>query len=751
MQLSPLLLMSETPENFWSIVLEPGSITAAVWTRSGAETRVLGIGQAIPWSETQELVASVDAALSSAVEELPDDTSEPNKTVFGVVPQWVEDGQIKKDQLTTLREITEKLTLTPIGFVVLPEALANEVKHSEGSPLTGVIIGITKDNLDVTLFKLGNLLGTVSVGRSMSIFDDVIEGLSRFKVSGDAMPSRFILYGAHDSEITEVKDTLVLSEWMDAPGGLTFLHIPQIIVAPSEKKAIALSLAGSTEMGEVTSLFIPKQDTEVGPENVDETEAPTEPDPELTNLGFVSEQDIANVRPFDPTPTPEAPVSALPKKTISGMLAPLFAKMTKLPRILPNMNRKPKVAPVHAPMNLGGAPHAPAKKAPHIALPFAKSGFPMPKVIAGVGGGILLLLVFLWWYVPSAEIVVYVSPQVLTGRTEILLDRDASTTDIPGRIVPAREVLTTLSASKSRPASGSKTTGERAKGTITIRNGTSVPVKLAQGAFVATSNDLRFALDESASVGAAISPTTPGSITVGVTAEQIGSNHNIASGESLKVSNYPKSEVDAIVESNGISGGTSREVVAVSKIDIDEATNELTTELKGQISAKLAEEVPEGNSFIPGSLTTTVSEKEVSAKVGDEASEVTVTITMEAQGVSIARADLTAISTDVLNPSVPQGFTLRPEQIDPKFTVGSAGSNPIEAELNLTARLLPNTDPDEIKRRVVGRRPAKIDEVLKTIPGFVRAQVTTTPKLPALLRVIPFRRKQVGIEVVAEQ
>lgn len=729
--------MHNSNEYFWSIVVEPGSATAAVWLRDRDETRVLSIGQSIPWNETDELVASVDAALSSAVEELPESSPEPTKTVFGVVPSWVEGGQIKKEYLSLIKEVSEKLSLSPVGFVIVPEAIAHEIKHSEGAPLTGVVIGVSKQTLDVSVYKLGNLLGTVQVGRSVTVFEDVIEGLSRFKLQGEAIPSRFILYGASSGELTEVKDTLTLADWKENAVGLTFLHTPQIVVSDGAKKAIALSFAGSSEMGEVKKLSIPE--VEVAPDEMLEADDSVLQTPEeLTDLGFVSEGDIANIRPIvHEDEHPLAPHSH--KKN------PL-AQLSQVPAMIGAFFKKKNVAPKPQARTQELHVQGPKKK---FFNPLAQGGS-TKKFVGATAGGIIVLLVIAWWAFPKADITVYVAPQVISGRADLTLDSGQGELDVAGKIVPSHAVSGSVTGSKTKQATGSKTTGERAKGKITIRNGTSVPVKLAAGAFVAVRSDLRFSLDESASIAAAESPTTPGSAELSVTAEKIGPEFNIAQGESLTVSNYPKSEVDAVVSENAITGGTSRQVVAVSKADIDEVVAQLTEELKAQATSELSQKVPDTDAFIASTVTTSVSSRDVSAKAGDEASDVTATMTVDAQGVSITKHDLTTIATDVLSSDVPSGFTLRPEQIDAKFSV-SGNTNPIPAQLTLSARLLPNTNPDEIIKKTLGTRPERISEVLRSIPGFVRAEVSITPRLPGPIRVIPFRRKSVTLSVVSAE
>jgi hypothetical protein len=186
------------PEYYWTLVIEAGWIQGSIWTidetSDGKKAKIISTSTPIVWNDTDEdLVTAADTALSDCVSNFPENETEPSKTVFGVPSSWVQEGNIKDEYLEKIKMLCSKLSLDPAGFVVLSEAIAYYIKAEEGSPLTAVVIGLGKDDLDISLFRLGNLVGNVTVSRSVSIVEDVIEGLARFPQT-DNLPSRFLIY-----------------------------------------------------------------------------------------------------------------------------------------------------------------------------------------------------------------------------------------------------------------------------------------------------------------------------------------------------------------------------------------------------------------------------------------------------------------------------------------------------------------------------------------------------------------------------
>ena len=178
----------EAEELYWTLVIEPGWVQAGVWQVSGEKVKVISVGPPTAWELEEELVEVVDTALSSAIQSLPKDAPEPSKTVFGLASSWVSGAQIKDRYLAKLKLICTNLSLDPTGFVVLPEAITHLVKSEEGTPPNAALLGISKENIELSVFKLGKLIGTSYIARSVSVVDDVVEGPDAPGLQGSQTP-----------------------------------------------------------------------------------------------------------------------------------------------------------------------------------------------------------------------------------------------------------------------------------------------------------------------------------------------------------------------------------------------------------------------------------------------------------------------------------------------------------------------------------------------------------------------------------
>jgi len=239
----------EKRDLFWSVAIEPDWIQAGVWEIVDGAVKVISSGPATAWKTDEEFVKAADSALAAAVGDLDEDAPEPSKTVFGVGTSWVSEGEIKSEFLAKLKDLCNELSLKPTGFVILPEAVAHIIKTEEGSPFSGIAVGIGEENLEISVFRLGRSLGTKIVARSVTIKEDLLEGLTRFP-SEDPFPSRFVLYDGKEGELEEVKQSIIGMDW-NSNKKVKFLHTPKAEILTPDKKVLAVALAGASEMGEV--------------------------------------------------------------------------------------------------------------------------------------------------------------------------------------------------------------------------------------------------------------------------------------------------------------------------------------------------------------------------------------------------------------------------------------------------------------------------------------------------------------------
>src|SRR3989304_8008751 len=261
--------------------MEPGWVQAGIWDINQNKAEVAATSPATAWETDEELIGACDTALSSAIQHLGEESPEPEDTVVGLNSTWVSEGNIKQEYLEKIRKICQKLALKPVGFVVLPEAISHPLKSEEGSPLSAIVLGVGKDTLEVSVFKLGNLGGVSQIARSVTIVDDVSEGLARFAGS-EAFPSRFVLYNGKEGELEEVRQALINVAWEEA-GKIKFLHTPKVEIIAPERKILAVCLAGASEIADVSGVIAKRSEAQVEePEPPEEIQNIRLPDRKVT-------------------------------------------------------------------------------------------------------------------------------------------------------------------------------------------------------------------------------------------------------------------------------------------------------------------------------------------------------------------------------------------------------------------------------------------------------------------------------------
>ena len=299
----------EAPEQFFALELSDDILKSAVWTVLDGQTKVVKIGSNQIWDGKNEtaLIEKVDQSISDASDNLD---PEPSGVVFGLPETWLEKNQIVSSKKALLKKICTDLDLKPLGFVNTDTAVIQYLKIDEGTPPSAIFLKLASAELNLSLVKLGKVLGTELVGRSGDLGPDVEEGLSRYKKI-DTLPSRMILYNGQ-SDFEEDKQQLISYDWEEK---LPFIHFPKVEVLPNDASIKAIALAGGSEVAKSLGFDIKPPVVKGGSElqakaDPDEVGTSSEPsskkaqpldEPTAESLGF-SPKDIA--KDIEPKPEP---------------------------------------------------------------------------------------------------------------------------------------------------------------------------------------------------------------------------------------------------------------------------------------------------------------------------------------------------------------------------------------------------------------------------------------------------------------
>jgi len=735
MNLKDFLTNKESPpELFWALVIEKGLVQSGIWYIGEGTAEVIGIGAGIPWESEDELVEATDAALSSAIQKLPEDYPEPQKTVFGVSTSWVKDGEISPENLIKIKKLCTELSLTPVGFVVLPEAIAHLYKSEEGSPLNAIVLKSGSENLELSVFKLGELAGTTEVSRSVSLVDDVIEGLSRFD-GVSPLPTRFIVYDGKEGELEEVKQTLIQANWGE--GKVSFLHTPQVEILSTDRKVLATALAGGAEIGDVTSVVTPEEEGEedqVVEEKLEEKQEEQKP-VSAEAMGFavgedissMKKEDIQNVMPMEPPP----PVATLPSQP-----SPVNVANSMPQRQSVNYLAKSKIlfhsfSKIFSKANPGS--------------PRTNKGLIAILAVLGLG---FVAVSILWWFVQTAKVTIYVTPKRSEENVQITFDSGGQS-DQGNGIIPAKVLTDQVSGEKTKTTTGTKLIGNKATGSVQIANGNGAAINLAAGTSLTSSSGFKFVTNNEASVSGQLLPGSPGTATVNVTAYDIGSQYNLAKGEVFSVGNYSKALV-AATSTGDFSGGSSQQISAVNKDDQLNLENDLKNELAQNAKSDLSAKVADNEIFVNDLAALDTTSENFDHKIGDQADSLKLSLAISATGLAADKEKLLDYAKGILSGKAPAGYTLSSDQIDFKFTFVSVQDGKYTYDVVVGGNFLPAVDTEKIKKTILGKTVAVATEYLNSVSGFDHADIALKIKFPSFLKTIPRVANNILIEVKPE-
>jgi hypothetical protein len=345
---------------------------------------------------------------------------------------------------------------------------------------------------------------------------------------------------------------------------------------------------------------------------------------------------------------------------------------------------------------------------------------------------------------PQAAITVYARSEPVTRDIEITVDKNARTIDAGKLVIPGSVVSREASLTKTFPATGTKQTGTKAVGEVTIYNFTKNTLTLRAGTTVLVAGDKRFVFTKDATN---IRPTArigsgdeqeidQSSLTppVPVTAEVIGDSSNLPANTQFEIRNSALGNNPNVyaVNATALTGGTQKNITVVSQADIDKATAELTESLASQAEADLNAEANAGTTtkLLPSAVTHEVLGKAASRNPNDEATNFDMTIIGKVTGLTYQQEDVENIALDKINSVLSEDKYLLPEakkDVTAKFKNLdlAAGKGTMSVHFETIAAYRVNDA--NLTKILAGKNANEIKEILLMKPEIDRVDVEFSP------------------------
>lgn len=732
------LRKKEKPSYFLALLLRDETATASLFEESFGKLRVIGEGKAhfarsLEAANEEEFLETLDKAISAAEALLPQEV-ETHKTIFGVKENWVEDAKIKKEYLRILKNASDALGLSPIGFLTIHEAIAHLLQKEEGAPVSAILVEVEREHLAVTLIRAGRIVETKRTKRedaasnAATAASDVAATTDRLLhhfTHYEVLPSRLIIFDGVSSE--RIEDTIqefIAHQWSKR---LPFLHVPQITPLSRGFDAKAVLFGAAVQMGfEV----LDKEEKESKERKLETTSG--------EHFGFAKDTDVAASNAASAKSN-----AASAKSELVAAKSDLVA--TKQKNQQKGESKRKEMLRATGHIFLRAMRHFLQAVLPFIGRASKTKIFLFPPLAALV----VLLLLLGYFFGVKADVVLLVSPKIIEKIHDVTFTT-ANTSDLTKNLIAARTVTTTQEASMETATTGKKEVGEKAKGTITLFSRLSESRTFPQNSLLTASNDLQFTLDKDITLASssadASSPAT--TVKVSISAKNIGKEYNAPSGTKFTIGQISQS---LLVGKNDapFEGGTKKEIPAVAKEDLLKLEEELPKKQENSAQEALTKDIANDEVLLPAIVHTTLEKKTFSKNFGEEATKVNLSASVSYQTVAYKKEEIEKFATNLLK----QDETMRVAKDGIRYEVkgvGQKSGKETQATITFKGAFLPNFESRKLSQTIAGKSFQQAQEILLKLGQVEAVDIALVPKLPLLPAFLPRIERNIRIIVETE-
>lgn len=735
----------EKSEFFLSLIFETDKLEAHIFEKIGNTMRPV-VSTEEPFSETletagfEEILDVADKVITQTEDEakLGD---EVNKTIFGLKDSWVTDNKIKKENLEILKKLCDSLGLTPVGFLTIPEAVVSLLQKEEGAPPSVILVDVSKNQIGLSLVKAGKVIESKTSEIHQSPVFTVDTLLKHFETM-EILPSRVILLNEDEDLVQEFLN----HQWSKS---LPFLHLPQTTNLPAGflGRAFVLGVAKqfNADIVEEKEPIREKEAEEI--QSIEQEEEPIQKDEiehkskveELENatefFGF-SNKDVAKAELVKPPKevlptekeqevTEEIPEEIKIKEEGKHILpASVLMVLPKIKSVFEKAKSKAQSSNVKLPQNIPQIPFG-GKKLLVIGIPLI----------------LILLVIFYYFTGLKAVVVLSVKPNIVEKTQDITF---SNSSDFGKNIIKGDPISQDEDGSITVPATGSKDTGDLAKGTVTIFNLTSDTVTYPAKTTIISSNSLNFNLDSTVTVASSsgdASNRIPGKVNVNVTAGKFGTEYNMPSGTKFTIGNVSAESIVA-KNDNPFSGGTKKTLTVVSKNDISNAETSLEKQLEDKAKRDISSKLTGGAQMLSVFTNETMSKESTDKKIDDEAKNLTITGTVTYTTISYGKAEFKNFLKNIL------GSNVSLENIQLSFSNVKTKGTDTTATVDIKAKSFPQMDLGKLADQIKGKPFSFANNILSNISQVSSVQIKFSPNIPFLPKNLPRTPKNIIFHIL---
>lgn len=713
--------MSQPASLILVLVVSDYLVNALVYQREPSreeELVLLAVGEEQSWSgeKKEDFLEAAAGAITSVLERIEGGEKEVGELFFVVSPFWTVNGEeILESKKEGLQEICRRYSWRPGGFVIDDEAMVYSFQEKEEGLPSFIALFFAPPQLRLSLVHLGKIKGRLKlkVGERLTP-EEVAEGLTKFNFSG-VLPPQIIAWGKISPQF---ENKMVEYPWLEKKEGI-FLHLPEVKLLDWPQLGLVfkpiISHKVRSEPKETTSFASPKK-LSSGEEEQVEKETSSLP------WGF-SFTDVAALT------SPEEKMVEREKKE-AGVEEERSVVGEEEKKKRESYQWKEKIRRVGE----------------GIKEKLRRGGEKGRWGVIGFGGASLLFLFSLFNL--KAEISLFVAPQQLEKKISVELRQGGEFKKEEG-VIPVKALTVELEKSAEGKATGTSLIGEKAKGKVVVYNRTGKEKVFPRGTVILGPEKLEFIFQEEVKVASKTPDLASGVDRWGegevrVVAQDIGSRYNLAGGTIFTIKGY--SADDFLVKNKEeFSGGTSREVTAVSQKDIDDLRKKLEEELKKKAEEELVRKKSGEEKVIEGSFSLDSLSFESDKKAGQEGERFKGTLSMRASLLVLSSSTTDQLIDQLFKEELGEEWVFNPEGVKISFSPLKKGDGFWQGELTVQAKAYPSLNEGELKKRIKGRSKKEGEKILRDISRVYRYSLVNNPSWLSFWPWLPWREENINI------
>lgn len=751
----PFLKNNKPQKNFFlSLLIKPDKVGAILFEEINSKLFILSsnetqLTKSAEEATGEELLLAADKVITFVEGSLPEGES-VEKTIFSVPYDWIVEGKIKPEYLEKLKKMCEELGLVPVGYLIAIEAIVHYLEKVEGVPVSALFVEVAGKNVFVYLVKASKILEVHQEENAEDILSATESLLSRI-VKADVLPSKIILLDYKGAE--NVQQEFLSHTW---PENISFLHIPQVVVFEKgiENEATINGVASQMEL-EVL------QDIKINPDQEGEEQEKLKQS-KAQEFGFVKDQDLKEKEEEVKVPVSDNLKVEDEFGSEEFQTNPAFAKIdekekTTEPDVsyfdqgeeeVSSHSHHRQLVPVSAAGVMGMVKNIKLPQVPNISkFKFSTGGPAKLKIIGAAAVIVVFIILFSMFYynvLLKADVVIFTDKKAINETVDVAFVKGGSVSD---REIPIDIVEEEVSGDDTKNSTGKKETGEKATGTITIYNKSEQKKTFPKGATIIGPDDLEFVLQEEVQIASTSSFSTTLANSKGkIEAAKFGKEYNLPSNTNFTIEGTPTSAAIAKNES-AFSGGTKKETTVVAQKDLDELLKGIATSLQKEAVDKAKSGVGGSDIILPNVLSSDVVTQKYTKKVGDEASSVGISATIQYSIGKYTKDDLQKLVESLSKDNIPGSYVFQEGESNVEITNVEVDKDQASAKLKVNAVYKPKIENDILAKAIKGKSEKGAIDEIKQINGVSEVTVILKNQIPIFPKLLPQNPGNISIEV----